>query len=104
MKDLSLIVKTDVMGSAEVLSSTLKKLSSEQVKVSVIHAGVGAINVNDVLLASASGAIIIGFNVRPEKKAETEAEKAGVDIRLYTVIYNITDDIRKAMENLSSRR
>jgi translation initiation factor IF-2 len=100
VKDLSLIVKTDVMGSAEVLSSTLKKLSSEQVKVSVIHAGVGAINVNDVLLASASGAIIIGFNVRPEKKAETEAEKAGVDIRLYTVIYNITDDIRKAMEGL----
>jgi len=100
VKDLPLIVKTDVMGSAEVLSSTLKKLSTEQVKVTVVHAGVGAINVNDVLLASASGAIIIGFNVRPEKKAETEAEKAGVDIRLYTVIYNITDDIRKAMEGL----
>ncbi len=100
VKDLAIILKTDVMGSAEVLSSTLKKLSTEQVKVTVLHAGVGAINVNDVLLASASGAIIIGFNVRPEKKAETEAEKAGVDIRLYTVIYNITDDIRKAMEGL----
>jgi translation initiation factor IF-2 len=100
VKDLAIILKADVMGSAEVLSSTLKKLSTEQVKVNVIHAGVGAINVNDVLLASASGAIIIGFNVRPEKKAETEAEKAGVDIRLYTVIYNITDDIRKAMEGL----
>ena len=99
-KDLAIILKADVMGSAEVLSSTLKKLSSDQVKVNVLHAGVGAINVNDVLLASASGAIIIGFNVRPEKKAETEAEKAGVDIRLYTVIYNITDDIRKAMEGL----
>ncbi|HET9793164.1 MAG TPA: translation initiation factor IF-2 [Thermoanaerobaculia bacterium] len=100
VKDLAIILKADVMGSAEVLSSTLKKLSTEQVKVNVLHAGVGAINVNDVLLASASGAIIIGFNVRPEKKAETEAEKAGVDIRLYTVIYNITDDIRKAMEGL----
>ena len=100
VKDLPIILKADVMGSAEVLSSTLKKLATDQVKVNVLHAGVGAINVNDVLLASASGAIIIGFNVRPEKKAETEAEKAGVDIRLYTVIYNITDDIRKAMEGL----
>jgi translation initiation factor IF-2 len=100
VKDLPLVVKTDVAGSAEVLSATLKKLATEKVKVSVLHAGVGAININDVLLASASGAIIIGFNVRPEKKAETEAEKAGVDIRLYTVIYNITDDIKKAMEGL----
>ncbi|HET7453864.1 MAG TPA: translation initiation factor IF-2, partial [Thermoanaerobaculia bacterium] len=100
VKDLPIILKADVMGSAEVLSGTLKKLSTDQVKVSVLHAGVGAINVNDVLLASASSAIIIGFNVRPEKKAETEAEKAGVDIRLYTVIYNITDDIRKAMEGM----
>ncbi|HWC65092.1 MAG TPA: translation initiation factor IF-2, partial [Thermoanaerobaculia bacterium] len=80
-KDLAIILKADVMGSAEVLSGTLRKLSTDQVKVNVLHAGVGAINVNDVLLASASGAIIIGFNVRPEKKAETEAEKAGVDIR-----------------------
>ncbi len=100
IKDLPIVVKTDVAGSAEVVSATLRKLSSDQVKVSVLHSGVGAININDVLLASASGATIIGFNVRPEKKAEVEAEKAGVDIRLYTVIYNITDDIRKAMEGL----
>jgi translation initiation factor IF-2 len=100
VKELPLIVKTDVAGSAEVLSDTLKKLSTEKVKVSILHAGVGAINVNDVLLASASGAIIIGFNVRPERKAEAEAEKAGVEIRLHTVIYNITDEIKKAMEGL----
>jgi translation initiation factor IF-2 len=100
MKELPLVVKTDVAGSAEVVAGTLKKLARDQVKVSVLHAGVGAININDVMLASASGATIIGFNVRPEKKAEVEAEKAGVDIRLYTVIYNITDDIRKAMEGL----
>jgi translation initiation factor IF-2 len=100
VKDLPLVVKTDVAGSAEVVTGTLRKLSTDQVKVSVLHSGVGAININDVLLASASGATIIGFNVRPEKKAEVEAEKAGVDIRLYTVIYNITDDIRKAMEGL----
>jgi translation initiation factor IF-2 len=100
VKELPLIVKTDVAGSAEVLTDTLKKLSTEQVRVVVLHSGVGAININDVLLASASGATIIGFNVRPEKKAEIEAEKAGVDIRLHTVIYNITDEIRKAMEGL----
>jgi translation initiation factor IF-2 len=100
IKDLPLIVKTDVAGSAEVLSQALKNLSNEKVKVSLLHVGVGAININDVLLASASGAIIVGFNVRPEKKAETEAEKSGVEIRLHTVIYNVTDEIRKAMEGL----
>jgi translation initiation factor IF-2 len=100
IKDLPLIVKADVSGSAEVLSQALKNLSNEKVKVSLLHVGVGAININDVLLASASGAIIVGFNVRPEKKAETEAEKSGVEIRLHTVIYNITDEIRKAMEGL----
>jgi translation initiation factor IF-2 len=100
IKDLPLIVKADVAGSAEVLSQALKNLSNEKVKVSLLHVGVGAININDVLLASASGAIIVGFNVRPEKKAETEAEKSGVEIRLHTVIYNVTDEIRKAMEGL----
>jgi translation initiation factor IF-2 len=100
IKDLPLIVKTDVAGSAEVLSQALKNLSNEKVKVSLLHVGVGAININDVLLASASGAIIVGFNVRPEKKAESEADKMGVEIRLYTVIYNVTDEIRKAMEGL----
>jgi translation initiation factor IF-2 len=100
IKDLPLIVKADVAGSAEVLSQALKNLSNEKVKVTLLHVGVGAVNINDVLLASASGAIIVGFNVRPEKKAETEAEKSGVEIRLHTVIYNVTDEIRKAMEGL----
>jgi translation initiation factor IF-2 len=100
IKELPLIVKTDVAGSAEVLTQALKNLSNEKVKVSLLHAGVGAININDVLLASASGAIIVGFNVRPEKKAESEADKMGVEIRLHTVIYNVTDEIRKAMEGL----
>ena len=87
-------------GSAEVLSQALKNLSNEKFKVSLLHVGVGAININDVLLASASGAIIVGFNVRPEKKAEAEAEKSGVELRLHTVIYNVTDEIHKAMEGL----
>jgi len=100
IKELPLIVKADVAGSAEVLSQALKNLSNEKVKVSLLHVGVGAININDVLLASASGAIIVGFNVRPEKKAEAEADKSGVELRLHTIIYNVTDEIRKAMEGL----
>jgi translation initiation factor IF-2 len=100
IKDLPLILKTDVAGSLEVLSQALQNLSNEKVKVSLLHAGVGAININDVLLASASGAIIVGFNVRPEKKAADEAEKQGVEIRLHTVIYNVTDEIVAAMEGL----
>jgi translation initiation factor IF-2 len=100
IKELPLIVKADVAGSAEVLSQALKNLSNDKVKVSLLHVGVGAININDVLLASASGAIIVGFNVRPEKKAEAEADKSGVELRLHTIIYNVTDEIRKAMEGL----
>ncbi len=100
MKDLALIVKADVHGSEEVLLQTLGKLSTEKVKVSVLHSGVGAISVNDVLLASASEAIIIGFNVKPEKKAQELADHEGVDIRLYSVIYTLTDEIRKAMTGL----
>ena len=100
IKELPIILKADVSGSVEVLSQSLKALSNEKVKVSLLHAGVGAININDVLLASASGAIIVGFNVRPEKKAEAEAEKSGVEIRLHTVIYSVTDEIKKAMEGL----
>ena len=100
IKDLPIILKADVTGSVEVLSQSLKNLSNDKVKISLLHAGVGAININDVLLASASGAIIVGFNVRPEKKAETEAEKMGVEIRLHTVIYNVTDEIKAAMEGL----
>jgi translation initiation factor IF-2 len=100
IKDLPIILKADVSGSVEVLSQALKNLANPKVKVSLLHAGVGAVNINDVLLASASGAIIVGFNVRPEKKAAEEAEKAGVDVRLHTVIYNVTDEIKKAMEGL----
>jgi translation initiation factor IF-2 len=100
VKELPLVVKADVAGSVEVLTSSLQKLSNDKVKVSILHAGVGAININDVLLASASKAVIVGFNVRPEKKAETEAEKAGVEIRMHTVIYNVTDEIKAAMEGL----
>jgi translation initiation factor IF-2 len=100
IKDLPIILKTDVSGSMEVLAQSLKSLSNDQVKISLLHAGVGAITINDVLLASASGAIIVGFNVRPEKKAADEAEKVGVEIRLHTVIYNVTDEIKKAMEGL----
>jgi len=99
-KDLALIVKADVHGSEEVLVSTLAKLSTDKVQVSVLHSGVGAISVNDVLLASASEAIVIGFNVRPEKKAQELADKEGVDIRLYSVIYTLTDEIKKAMAGL----
>jgi translation initiation factor IF-2 len=99
-KDLALIVKADVHGSEEVLVQSLNKLSTEKVKVSVLHSGVGAISVNDVLLASASEAAIIGFNVKPEKKAQELADKEGVDIRLYSVIYTLTDEIKKAMTGL----
>ena len=85
------------------LSQSLQSLSNEKVKVSLLHSGVGAININDVLLASASGAIIVGFNVRPEKKAEVEAEKSGVELRLHTVIYNVTDEIKAAWRACSTR-
>jgi len=100
VKELPIIIKTDVGGSAEVLSETLQKLSNEKVKVRVIHSGVGAINESDVLLASASNAIVIGFNVRPERKAEALAEQEKVDVRLHTIIYNITDEIKLAMTGL----
>jgi translation initiation factor IF-2 len=89
-----------VGGSAEVLSETLQKLSNEKVKVRVIHSGVGAINESDVLLASASNAIIVGFSVRPERNAAALAEQEKVDIRLHTIIYNLTDEIKAAMSGL----
>ena len=100
VKELPVIIKTDVGGSAEVLTETLQKLSNDKVKVRVIHSGVGAITESDVLLASASNAIIIGFNVRPERKAEATAEQEKVDIRLHTIIYNLTDEMKKAMTGL----
>ncbi len=100
VKELPLILKADVQGSVEVLSESLTKLGGEQVKTKVIHAGVGAINISDVLLASASNSIIVGFNVRPEKKATELAQQEKVDIRLHTVIYNVTDEMKKAMLGL----
>jgi translation initiation factor IF-2 len=100
VKELPVIIKTDVGGSAEVLSETLQKLSNDKVKVRVLHSGVGAINESDVLLASASNAIIVGFNVRPERNAAALAEQDNVDIRLHTIIYNLTDEIKRAMVGL----
>jgi translation initiation factor IF-2 len=100
VKELLLIIKADVQGSVEVLADTLTKLSTEKVKVKVIHAGVGAITETDVLLASASNAVIIGFNVRPERKATELAQLEQVDIRLHTIIYSVTDEIKKAMTGL----
>ena len=97
VKELPIIVKADVQGSVEVLSDVLNKLSTEKVKVRILHSGAGAVTETDVLLASASNAIIIGFNVRPERKAQELADSEGVEIRLYTVIYNVANDIRAAM-------
>jgi len=100
IKELPIVLKGDVQGSVEVLRDTLQKLSTEAVKLQVIHAGVGAITTNDVILASASDAIIVGFNVRPERKATELAQKEEVEIRLHTVIYELSDEIRKAMTGL----
>jgi translation initiation factor IF-2 len=99
-KELNVIIKTDVGGTAEVLSEMLQKLSTEKVKIRVMAKNVGAITESDVLLASTSEAIIIGFNVRPERTAAALAEKEGVDIRLHTIIYELTDEIKKAMTGL----
>jgi translation initiation factor IF-2 len=100
MKELPVIIKADVQGSAEVLAQSLAKLSDERVKVKIIHSGVGAINESDVLLASASNAIVIGFNVKPDRNAADVAEREEVDIRFHTVIYNVTDEMKKAMTGL----
>jgi len=100
MKELPIILKGDVQGSVEVLADSLAKLSNEKVKIKVLHTGVGAITETDVLLASASNAIIIGFNVRAEAKAATLAEREGIDIRNYSIIYEALNDIRAAMEGL----
>jgi translation initiation factor IF-2 len=100
VKELPIILKTDVGGSAEVLADTLQKLSNEKVKVRVLHSGVGAITESDVLLASTSNAVIVGFNVRPERTAQQVAEEEKVDIRLHTIIYNLVDEIKAAMNGL----
>lgn len=100
MKELDIIVKADVQGSVEAVKQSLVKLSNEEVVVKVIHGGVGAINESDVILASASNAIIIGFNVRPDPVAKTTADREGVDIRLYKVIYNAIEDVSAAMKGM----
>jgi translation initiation factor IF-2 len=100
MKELAIIIKADVQGSAEVLADSLAKLSDERTKVKIIHSAVGAINESDVLLATASNAIIIGFNVRPDRNAAEVAEREKVDIRHHSVIYNVTEEIQKAMTGL----
>jgi translation initiation factor IF-2 len=100
IKELRLIIKGDVDGSVEVLSDTLEKMSTAEVKVTVIHKGVGAVAESDVLLAAASQAIIIGFHVRPDLRARELAHQQGVDIRLYNIIYEVQNEIRKALEGL----
>jgi translation initiation factor IF-2 len=100
VKELQVVIKADVQGSVEVLKDSLTKIASEKVKLNVLHSGVGAISTNDVLLASASKAIIVGFNVRPERSAVELAEKEQVDIRLHTVIYEVIDEMSKAMSGL----
>jgi translation initiation factor IF-2 len=100
VKDLKVIIKGDVQGSVEALGNALERLSTNEVKLQVIHASAGAISETDVTLAAASKGLIIGFNIRPEAKAAQLAEKEGVEIRLYTVIYEAIDDVREAMEGL----
>ncbi|MBW4054761.1 MAG: translation initiation factor IF-2 [Proteobacteria bacterium] len=100
VKDLNVVVKGDVQGSVEAVSETLRKLSTEAVRLNVIHSAVGAVTETDVNLAAASNAVIIGFNVRPEVKAQGHAEREGVDIRLYSIIYDAVEDVKKAMEGL----
>ena len=100
MKELNLIVKADVQGSAEALKASLLKLSNDEVRVKVIHAGVGAVNESDILLASTANAIVIGFNVRPDAAAQASAARAKVDVRMYRVIYDAIDEIEAALKGM----
>ena len=100
MKELPLIVKADVQGSAEALKASLEKISNEEVRVRVIHTGVGAINESDILLASTAGAIVVGFNVRPDAGAQASAQRTDVDMRFYRVIYDAIDEIEAAMKGM----
>ncbi|MBQ3572811.1 MAG: translation initiation factor IF-2 [Clostridia bacterium] len=100
LKNLNLIIKADVQGSAEAVRQSLTELSNEEVKVNVLHAAVGAINETDVTLAESSNAIIIGFNVRPDSKAKVQAERSHIDVKLYRIIYDAIDDIKKAMKGM----
>ena len=97
LKNLNIIIKADVQGSVEAIKQSLEKLSTDSVKVRVIHGAVGAITETDVTLASASNAIVIGFNVRPDNNAAAIAEKEDVDIKTYRIIYNAIDDVKAAM-------
>ena len=100
MKELNIIVKADVQGSAEAVRSSLEKLSNDEVRVRVIHGAVGAINESDVMLAAASGAIIVGFNVRPDRTATDSAAQQGVDMRMYRVIYDAIEEMEQAMKGM----
>ena len=100
VKELQIIVKADVQGSVEAVKQSLEKLSNDEVRVNVIHGGVGAINESDVMLAEASNAIIVGFNVRPDSVAAANAESAGVDMRLYRIIYDCIEEIEAAMKGM----
>ena len=100
VKELNIVIKADAQGSIEAIRKSIEELSTEEVKVKIIHAGVGPITENDILLASASNAIIVGFNVRPDSSARKTAEKEKVDMRTYRVIYDIVDEIKKAMQGL----
>ncbi|MBI5868654.1 MAG: translation initiation factor IF-2 [candidate division Zixibacteria bacterium] len=100
VRDLRLIIKGDVDGSVEVLADTLTKIKSEEVQVNIIHRGVGAINESDILLAAASEAVVVGFHVRPDSRARELAVREGVDIRLYSIIYEVESDIRAALEGM----
>ena len=100
MKDFNIIVKADVQGSAEAVKSSLEKLSNDEVRVQVIHSGVGAINESDVMLAATSNAIIVGFNVRPDAAARDNAARSNVEIRMYRVIYDCINEIEAAMKGM----
>ena len=100
LKTLNIIVKADVQGSVEAVRDSLEKLSNEEVKVSVIHGGVGAVNESDIMLAQTSGAIVVGFNVRPDAVAKAAAERDGVDVRMYRVIYDCIEEIESAMKGM----
>ncbi|WP_409477572.1 translation initiation factor IF-2 [Pseudobdellovibrio sp. HCB154] len=100
VKDLNIILKTDVQGSLEAITGMLSKANSLEVKTKVIHSGVGGVNENDVLLAQTSKGVVIGFNVRPDSNAQAKAKQLGVDIRTYTIVYEMMDDIKKAMQGL----
>ncbi len=100
MKDLNIIVKADVQGSAEAVKASLEKLTNDEVRVRVIHSAVGAVNESDIMLASASNAIIVGFNVRPDSNASNEAARLGIDMRMYRIIYDCIEEMKAAMKGL----